>query len=740
MGVVGMLAIRLPNECGMEIPDMIPDLVMDWQLKRIFLSSLPWRTERSWNARTSELLKVCSADQVGNDFDQMIAFATNVHHPWNALYLNDRLKKMPLAERDRKWTFWANAALSGYENSSALDEIRSWADQGHLSVVPDEELLLLAVTIAWLTSSTVVEERTRLITSLTRIVANRCSVASDILALFLDVDDPYVVEAVLIACAGSSQYAQKGDPGLTRLASITFQHFFEPELTPPHLLVRHYASEICAQAEQKGAFPLEFDASRFRPPWRSKLLRAWSEKSLEKKKEEIKAKYGDCKIASLLRSVEPNIGLGFCNYGDFGRYVMEMYVQKFLKTRIYRPAPKHGDYKDVFDAHRGKRYIIQRVFEVGWDCAHVDTFPGDRSYYGQGDKIERLSKKYQWIGLFELLGMLSDQYYFRGYEASPQKFRSAKQICQSYLMDPFICEPTADDECISWQFAKLPVLWWTGGVNPFPVPVGLESKRKRAAANSTWNPRVLLELNDGNKDWIALHTYFRWLEPIPVWGDKHRYERGGMEWALQSYLVQPDRREELIRRLSSREVSRGRLWLEEPEFGQPFAALTSYPANQAELSDHCLIDGRWETEDWTTGAIATTCSISPQEEKRRPLGGSIPSPQLSSIGDLRWTGYEFDFAAPGCDRPSIRFHGRYPKETCIVDREELKKWLNSTGYHIVWRCYGTKSVWNDHSDRSGRAYWMTFQLDDSGRIGQGKGATAGFPTEGAPSEQISWAP
>ena len=68
-----------------------------------------------------------------------------------------------------------------------------------------------------------------------------------------------------------------------------------------------------------------------------------------------------------------------------------------------------------FDLTLVQRYILWRVFDLGWTIERFGDF--DRfqvSHWGrEAAKAERIGKKYQWIAYHEILAYISDHYQYR---------------------------------------------------------------------------------------------------------------------------------------------------------------------------------------------------------------------------------------------------------------------------------------------------------------------------------------
>ena len=496
-GLISLLNVRFPEEGHGELCDAIaPDGNPDSDTLEQFLESLPWRTHASFSDRTLELFQLATdGGLIENSLVHIVPLGPNPQHPWNADWLHERLAAIPLAERDRTWTFWVNEQLFQLYEESPLRELLSWAERAPMALLADEHRFLLASVLAWCASTTVVESRKRLASAIVRVLADRTQLAARLVRRFITVDDPYVLERVLLAAAGAAQHATAGDVQLAELARVVHGGVFGGKTTKRHLLVRHYAAEVCQQAEAKGVLPPEISPDSFHPPFRSRWPRIWSEKKCEEKQKTTQ------KADDLFRSVVPD--KGGPGYGDWGRYVMQGHVNQFLPQKLSEPVePLPKGYRPRFDATVARRYVIQRVFEIGWDPQSPDNLP-NVGYDGRRPKVERLSKKYQWIALYEFLALLSDHYRFHDYNDSEATFRSARQLIGSELLDPFVIEPPPAPFESTWSFVHSPAPWWRGHLDLLPRTLSLAQQREAAAGRPIFHPEILFELNDGQQDWFT---------------------------------------------------------------------------------------------------------------------------------------------------------------------------------------------------------------------------------------------
>ena len=119
-------------------------------------------------------------------------------------------------------------------------------------------------------------------------------------------------------------------------------------------------------------------------------------------------------------------------YGDFGRYVMGSAVHQFVDPAKINPdAPTHYLRYPEEDDRRARRYIWSRVIGLGWSPDLFKEFESHLGWDGrQQPSVERIGKKYQWIGLFEYLGYLSDHRKYRTWGDEFKDSASAWELTQ----------------------------------------------------------------------------------------------------------------------------------------------------------------------------------------------------------------------------------------------------------------------------------------------------------------------
>ena len=74
-----------------------------------------------------------------------------------------------------------------------------------------------------------------------------------------------------------------------------------------------------------------------------------------------------------------------------------------------------GDHEHppYFDLKLTQRYVLKRVFELGWTTerfGNFDQFDLERPVARDAAKPERIGKKYQWMAYHEILAYIADHY------------------------------------------------------------------------------------------------------------------------------------------------------------------------------------------------------------------------------------------------------------------------------------------------------------------------------------------
>lgn len=488
-------------------------------LTRAFFATLPWRAPASIRDDTKDLIDAyLTTDAIDSDewLRLLLSLACVPEHPLNARFLDNELRRMTMPERDEVWS--VPIASGWWDDTGPITRTIDWAWSP--TTRPGDDVSELASTLlAWLLTSTNRRIRDSATKALVRLFDDRTRLAADLVARFVDVDDPYVVERIIAVACGHA-LRRRHDPttdhdALAALGETVYDAVFASDPTPPHVLLRHYARttvEAIDDVLRRSGRALERDVATAVPPFQSPWpLNAPPLCDLEAHFD--RSGSGDLTTATVL-------GLDFVNdtldqgvsrdfvlpdqprrlavrraaakaretvkdpsaraavdttTADPGDPSKERAVDAALRAGV--PAAAAG-IPDRIDATTSRvaadeqpirpdpgllsRWIANRVLELGWTSDRFE--PTDRAlrqWSSLGSDAERVGKKYTWIAFHELLGHLADHCTLqeRWSESAPEPYEDPWQLSQAPDLDPSVVirgdEPPKDTPSARLREARL---------------------------------------------------------------------------------------------------------------------------------------------------------------------------------------------------------------------------------------------------------------------------------------------
>ena len=542
---------------------------------------------------------------------------------------------------------------------------------------------------------------------------------SRILAAYLTFKSKQIGDAIdcppSTVASGVSEHAARNDLHLREMDALVHDHTFAQKFVEPNILIREYAREICEHALQKGALPPHIQPKSFRPPFRSQWPRLWSEAKMNAFRDDCHKHFeANRNYSQLLHSTTPEEPGG---YGDWGRYVMGAAVHHFQNRRLSQPPADR--YSARFDARICQRYVIQRALQIGLSPNEDDQPIHTRET--SRPQIERLGKKYQWVGLHEFIGYLADHYHFND-GSSVQKFTGPRQMLGLRdLLDSHVPESTPARDTTDWNFAPFSPPWWVRPLNPFKHAIGIKNQKQWIIERETEDPAALLSMSDDNDEWIALSGFWEWKEPQPV-QRAGSYENPclNMFWMLRSVVVPEKNRIQVLGVLSQSAYDHDSLLqFDEPTFSSALSELRKFPTKQTDLAEWCEFDRAPRSEAWVT-----TCRYESHDEAPDGISGSIPSPQLVHLGGLRWVGRDFDFVNSSKNQVLCRFLKQSNAQAALVRKRSLTRCLARTRCRLMWRFHGEKNRYSEpHDECHQRRYWVSYELLPDGSVSCYDGGT-----------------
>ncbi|PBJ03143.1 hypothetical protein BSF43_47460 [Pseudomonas ogarae] len=384
-GLLEVLAAVLPEKTGIEIVN--PDLGMEIELaNQLFVHGLSWRSRKSFenNSLEDEILEALNVPGLWEDlYEVFIKVSLVPNHRLNAeQWLDNFLLRQPLVNRD---VYLSRAAFRSYDKNGAVKSLLNATLAADVMRWPSESRRLATIVLGWLTSCADRRVRDRASKGLVRLIVADAPLATDLATNFLASDDDYILESVTEAIYSACLIARE-----QRAAFIPTLRVLSRGYDRPNVIIRDSIRLLAVLLKDHDiGEPLNERLRRF--PSKSPAIEKWPT-------------LVDAKPLLDLEHLPSDMKLWGSNIGpDFWRYQVEGKVSGF----------------DLKAASVTKEniacWIMTETLRLGFPGYMDGALNYDRalnSEFGSGRAragyAERLGKKYYWISLHRLLGVLSD--------------------------------------------------------------------------------------------------------------------------------------------------------------------------------------------------------------------------------------------------------------------------------------------------------------------------------------------
>jgi len=372
-------------------------------------------------------------------------------------------------------------------------------------------------------------------------------------------------------------------------------------------------------------------------------------------------------------------------------------IQPFLEN----PSPREDEPR--FDMSQVQRWIVQRVFDMGWTQERFGLFDRFQVGYAGRDayKPERIGKKYQWLAYHGILARLADNFQFREEFSSHADRRQYKGTWQLHVrdIDPSCVLKSKDEDddgsasawwvpCVydSWDNSVDDVVWMKS-TNDLPgIPSFIDIV----------NPQ-------DNSCWLTLQGFYGWEQPTPPDQDRYTTSQRDIWFFLQGYLVHKADIDEVYHWAAQQDFM-GR-WMPEGRdvYGLHFGELYWSPAYKYHDDPYMGIFG-WQTvskgqnrqiprlilplsEIYHVERGTFDCSID------ETYSIKVPVKQLIDGIGLHWNGIEgcfFDMTGQlVAFDPSVREPG---PGVLLIRRDVFLEFLEEHGYSVMWTLLGQRRL------------------------------------------------
>ena len=367
---------------------------------------------------------------------------------------------------------------------------------------------------------------------------------------------------------------------------------------------------------------------------------------------------------------------------------------------LYAPEPLEDDL--AFDLSIAQRWILQRVFELGWTVGRFGEFDRSVNRYSNtgrsAHKPERIGKKYQWIAYHEFLARVADQFEFREESGAdrPGTYEGPWQLFVRDIDPSCLLTETRREEWVP----HTPTWWFPSPFNAWQPDLQEAAWIRDKEAIPAAEP--LIEVTDpaDGSEWFVLEGLFRWEQPIPAQEERSDAQRREICYLLKSYLVRSADMHELFR-WTRKQNFQGRWMPESRDLYRVFLGEYHRAPAYRYHEDPYYSAPEW-TRDWSRRLPKSVCVTA--ERYLHEDGGfdcsinktisiHLPSRPLAEEMGLRWNGVEgcfFDERGELVARdPSVREAG---PSALLVRKDSLLRFLREHNYDLLWTVLGEKQI------------------------------------------------
>ena len=384
------------------------------------------------------------------------------------------------------------------------------------------------------------------------------------------------------------------------------------------------------------------------------------------------------------------------------------------RERILAIEQARGGKGRVLDHNAIQRYVLWRVFDLGWTVDLFGQFDSQVNLrrFRESGKPERIGKKYQWIAYHEILAYISDHYQFdSGYsdDLSRHRYSGPWQIHRRDI------DPTASTR-MRLPAPATPAVqsdWWRGpDFENWRHHVG--DREWLDLEDDLGDPRKLLQVRstEDGTSWLNFRALRAWREPSLVELDEDNRGRRQVWIHANAYLVDVNRADEFYRWTQG--VDFWGRWMPEPQhesdvfLGEHGWSPASMEGLGAEFDKpvqviHEPVDGPVPVYltacEYLSEARGYDCSI---EESHMFL---VPSPIVISGMELRWSGNGADFHDSEGQRATFDPEPIGSDASLLVREGLLRQFLERDGLALVWTVLGEKMAVGGTGDWAGSLHF-----------------------------------
>ncbi|MDS4028752.1 MAG: hypothetical protein RKO66_01580 [Candidatus Contendobacter sp.] len=682
-GILAALSILIAEKNpGVEFSECVDDESIRNSLVRIVVRSFPSRDPSSFTA-SSGLLARESLGWADFSFEAMDSLLAISWQPSaiDAIWLDKLLKQQLLARRD---AYWCGYLHDRFESHSMVRRLINAAFELPLDHLEHDIAERWCTMILWFTAAADRRVKDWATRASTAILSAQPQVLPHVLKRFLVCDDDEVRERTLLSCYGALIFSR--DAYIVQQVTASLQETYRSEPRAfDNALIRDQIRCISELAIELNVLPQGCDSLLTMQPIDSE----WPQQLPSN--DQIEA-WGN------LLHFRPDEF-----FSDFFKYSMN----------CLRPWVHSFSKKDM------GAWILQRVVrDFGYEgsgCERYDGYMLGKHGGGRGKPTwaERIGKKYQWVGMYQLASRLHDHIKREQDSWEPAPLRSPFILLEERKLDPTLPHRIAGSD-------RNHNAWWIGdSVNLQLGEQMSDTDWVNFESDLPSLDKLLSTKECSGQSWLLLASYLSW-DDRPEDADCDQQYRH--VWIhVESYLV--TKNEVAIgynclhrRNFFGQWMKQGASWLY--GFAGEYPWATSFNIE----TDAWNSIGGFGRQNPPVVYTPAWNELAVEWEYDASLGKSfhmlIPARAFFSPSDLWWNGLDGYSIKNGKSVFRDISVSEVGPRALIADIEDLQERLDRLGLRLIWTLLGEKWILGGHHDKATprRTFSQIARLTEDGSI------------------------
>ncbi|MFD0690930.1 hypothetical protein [Actinomadura fibrosa] len=653
LGLLEATSIVVAERFGLELTEFRTEIGDDDAIAAAVVAGIGWRNDSSITDATRDIVidALRRNDVCSDTLTMLFRLAARPSHPLNADCLHAFLTGLNMAARDSFLPGWFHIT---HDTSGAVDRLIRWAREKPLDHVGEQTTRLWVTALLWATSASDRRVREPVTIAAARLLTRHPSQAAGLLDRFTVVDDEWVIERACEAPYAALLVSGTQDDWEAAAEVVWKNVFSVPSEVTPNAAVRDAARSILEAANDRGALPAGVNVDQFRPPYTSDWPLTWPT-------DEDIASYDTSNYPKLVHSATGD---------DFF---------------IYQLSPELRDRPGI-DLASAARWVVTEVIRLGYQPhlhASFDSYVLGEFGFGRSKPawIERIGKKYQWIALNRLIGIVSDHA-----PKTPDRWDPPAPAVPgphtdiSRQVDPTVVEFSPNPTPRSW----VPAYNWASTVAKTDA---------EWVADDTDLPDIAVNeaVFEGHPHIVLAGTY-NWNNG----SDTTKRNRG--IWShLYAHLVATQDLATAISELEERDLLDQTI-ANNPELHHGYVGEFPYGHHHGE--ELHMMRREW-TEPLTVPTQPAAWRLLGEyeyaPEDQNTISLYMPAPEFFGLapGELRWNGRNGWTDETSQLVATVRHAGKLGQNELLVDAEWLERWLIAEQKSMIWVENTGKDVYRD---------------------------------------------